>query len=389
MSAGQRRDRQLEQRPVVHRPAVRADRAAPVGPRAVEQLALGPLLGRQLRGAEVVGAGERADVRRQRRRVVRVPAPQQHPQRRLREAVARAAEPVGVRPRSRTRSRPRPAGAPRRARPPSSGAARARAGTSGCRSRGRPPASAPSASRFSGSAASWPTMKNVMRSRGGRARRARAARGRRGTTGRTPSRRRRGSSCTTTGCPRRASRARDRLASPAALHAAAARQRSSSIAPCALPRSSRRLGTRCVRRSSARSRRSWPAALGGSSDGLVDVERAVHDLGGAHEVQARDARRHRRAPGASSRASGSGTRGAPGRSSPRGHRHVRGPGRPFAAPRRSAPRPRRRRPRRADRPVRRTWAGRRARGHRAASGSTSAVISTTAVNGRSSIRYVR
>ena len=131
-------------------PAVRAERAAAVGPGAVEQLALGPLLRGELRGAEVVGAGQRPDVGRQRRRVVRVAAAHED---------RAASSPRGCSPgrgsrrcarRWRPRSRPRPGPAPRRARPPSSGGARARGGTSGCRSRGRPRRATPSASRFSG-----------------------------------------------------------------------------------------------------------------------------------------------------------------------------------------------------------------------------------------------
>ena len=66
-----------------------------------------------------------------------IPAADEHPQGRLREAVARAAEPVGPHAGRGLDRVLGPRRAPRRARPPSSGAARARVGTSGSRSRGR------------------------------------------------------------------------------------------------------------------------------------------------------------------------------------------------------------------------------------------------------------
>ena len=71
----QRADRHLEHRRSVDRPAIRTQRPRAVAPAAVEVLALGALRRVELRPPEVDGAGDRADDRRQRARVVLVAPP--------------------------------------------------------------------------------------------------------------------------------------------------------------------------------------------------------------------------------------------------------------------------------------------------------------------------
>ncbi len=246
------------------------------------------------------------------------------------------------------------------------------------------PASAASASRFSASAASWPTTKNVIRSswrastsstpwrEDGEVRRDR-----------TPSRRRRGSSCTTTGCRRRATGSRWAfwvLRRPHFVPAPTIRS-PGLRAPSHVY--SGHAGTHAAPESAAAAR---------SASSTVSFTLSVPLTICAELTRCRPGTlvRERRARAASSPASGSGRRGAPGRSASRATSARRTPGWSRCSPPEE--------PgldlgvggaRRAGRPGA-TYFGRNTSACPPIwAGSTSAVISTTAVNGRSSIRYVR